>query len=85
MKNRSVTQVLEGKTPYEMLYGKKPHMKDLPVWGIKVWVHDPTSAKLDMWAHEGCWIRFDAETGAHRVYFPDHWTIGVKQNVSFER
>lgn len=42
VKNRSFTRSLEDKTPYEMLTGKKPHLGDLPIWGTKVWVHDPS-------------------------------------------
>jgi hypothetical protein len=53
VKNRTATRSLDGKTPYEMLYGKKPNMKDLPIWGTKVWVHDTSRSKLDMRAHEG--------------------------------
>src|SRR6267154_1653534 len=75
MKNRTATCALDGKTPYEMLYGKKPDLIDLQVWGTKVWVHDPSGTKLDMRAHKGQWIGFDAETGAHRIYFEDCRTI----------
>ncbi|KAG2115753.1 uncharacterized protein F5147DRAFT_568920 [Suillus discolor] len=68
-----------------MLTGKKPHLGDLPVWGTKVWVHDPTGSKLDMRAHMGRWIGFDVESGVHRVYFEDHRNIAVERNVSFDR
>jgi len=47
VKNRSATRALDGKTPYEMLYGKKPHLGDLPVWGSKCWVLDHSGSKLD--------------------------------------
>ena len=30
----------DGKTPYEMLYNRKPYLKDLHEWGTTVWVHD---------------------------------------------
>ena len=47
VKNRSVTQVLDSKTPYEMMYGKKPDLANLPEWGSRCWVHDATGSKLD--------------------------------------
>lgn len=78
MKNHTATHVLDGKTPYEMLYGKKPNLMDLPVWGTKVWVHDPRGTKLDVRAEEGKWVGFDAETGAHQIYFQARRTIAVK-------
>ena len=35
LKNRTTTCALpEGKTPYEMMYGKKPNLKDLHEWGV---------------------------------------------------
>jgi len=71
IKNCTATCTLDGKTPYEMLHGKKPNLMDLPVWGTKVWVHNPSGSKLDPCAWEGHWIGVDAETGAHRVYFAD--------------
>ena len=47
VKNRSATQALNGKTPYEMMYGKKPDLANLPEWGSRCWVHDATDLKLD--------------------------------------
>jgi len=85
VKNRTATHALDGKTPYEMLHGEKPNLADLPVWGTRVWVHDDTRTKLDMRAREGRWVGFDAETGAHRIYFEDRRTIAIERNVSFER
>jgi hypothetical protein len=85
IKNRTATRALDGKTPYEMLHSRKPNLTDLPVWGTKVWVHDPSGGKLDPRAREGRWIGFDAETGAHRVYFADRRSIAVERNVSFQK
>jgi len=85
VKNHTAMHALDGKTPYEMLHGKKPNLMDLPVWGTKVWVRDPSGSKLDPHAREGRWIGVDAETGAHRVYFADRRTIAIERNVSFER
>ena len=40
LKNRTITQSLpEGKTPYEMLYDKKPSMSGLYEWRNNVWIH----------------------------------------------
>ena len=85
VKNRTATRSLDGKTPYEMLYGKKPNVKDLPVWGTKVWVHDASGSKLDMRAREGRWIGFDPESNGHRIYFEDRRNIAIERNVSFEK
>jgi hypothetical protein len=47
LKNRTSTRTLEGKTPFEMLTGKKPNIANLHEFGTKVWVHDTCSSKLD--------------------------------------
>ena len=48
LKNRTATcTLLNGKTPYKMLYGKKPNLAGLREWGTKVWVHDASGIKLD--------------------------------------
>ena len=48
LKNRTVTQGLpDGKTPFEMLYGKKPNLRKLYEWGNQVWVHTLGGSKLD--------------------------------------
>ena len=65
VKNRSATQALEGKMPYEMLYGKKPHLGDLPVWDIKCWVLDHSGSKLDNHTTEGHWVGYNSESTAH--------------------
>ena len=48
LKNRTLTRALpERKTPYEMLYNKKPDMKELHEWENEVWVHTLDGTKLD--------------------------------------
>lgn len=56
LKNRSSTRALDGKTPYEMLYNKKPDLSGIPVWGCRVKVHSTDGSKLDMRAkrYEAC-------------------------------
>jgi hypothetical protein len=48
MTNRSASQVLNGKTLYELLTGKKRDLRNVHEWGAHMWVHDPSSSKLDM-------------------------------------
>ena len=60
LKNRTVTQSLPGgRTPYEMLYDKKPSMSELYEWGNNVWIHTLGGSKLDGRAKIGRWIGFD--------------------------
>ena len=47
VKNRSASHILNSKTPYELLTGKKPNLQDVPEWGACVWVHNANGSKLD--------------------------------------
>ena len=85
VKNCSPTQALSGWTPYKLIFGSKPTLAHLPVWGTRVWVHDDTHSKLDMHARDGHWVGFDPKSGAHRIYLPSQHRIAVKRNVTFER
>ena len=85
VKNRSATRALDRKTPYEMLYGKKPDLGNLPSWGVKCWVLEDTGSKLDDRAKEGHWVRFDTESTAHQIYLPDRHAVIIERNVIFQK
>ena len=83
VKNRSATRALDGKTPYKMLYGRKPNLSGLPSWGVKCWILDHSGLKLDDHAKEGHWVGFNAESTVHRIYLPDQHAVVVERNVTF--
>lgn len=85
LKNRSSTKALPNNiTPYEKLYGTKPNLSGIPVWGQSIWVHSGTGSKLDARGLEARWIGFDADsTHAHRVYWPEKRSISVERNIKF--
>jgi len=47
IKNCTATCALNGKTPYEMLFKSKPHLKDLLEWGAHIYVLREGHGKLD--------------------------------------
>jgi hypothetical protein len=49
LKNRSPTRTLNGKTPHEVLWGKKPNLTTVHEFGSKIWVLKPDTNldKLD--------------------------------------
>ena len=83
LKNRTVTRALDGKTPFEALYGRPLDLSGLRVWGCQVWVHDPDGSKLDVRARKARWLGFDVDARAHRVYWPGPGTVTVERNVYF--
>jgi hypothetical protein len=52
LKNRMATQALDGKMPYEAMYGQSPDLSDLQRWGCATWVHDADGSKLDVCTHK---------------------------------
>jgi len=85
LKNHSSTRRLGNKTPYKVLYSKKPNLEKLPVWGCQVKVHDTTGSKLDMCARDGHWVGFDPKSDGHCIYCTDRGTVGVERSVVFAR
>jgi len=83
LKNRTATRALDGKTPFEALYGTPPDLSEARLWGCKAWVHDDTGSKLDVCAREGRWIGFDLDSRAHRVYWPKSDSVSVERNIYF--
>ena len=68
LKNRTSTKSLNGKTPYEVYFGKKPNITNLHEFGCKVWVHDTSGSKLDSRSEISRWVGFDKMSNGHRVY-----------------
>ena len=84
IRNRTTTHALGGKTPYEALYGVKPDMSNLHLWGSRVWVRDLTAGKLDPRGREGRFVGYDSESKGYRVYWIDSRTVGVERDLVFE-
>ncbi len=83
-KNRTSTRALKGKTPYEMVYGMKPNIRDLHKFGTKVWVHDDRNSKLDGCSQVGRWLGFDTVSSGHRIYWPENGSISIERSVKFD-
>jgi hypothetical protein len=83
LKNRTATRALDGKTPFEALFGMPPDLSGLHLWGCPVWVHDATGLKLDVRARQGRWIRLDIDMRAHRIYWPGSGNVSIERNIYF--
>ena len=84
IRNRTTTHHLDGRTPYEVLYGTKPEIGDIHLWGSRVWVRSLTAGKLDPRGREGRFVGYDAESKGCRIYWTDSRTIGVERDLIFE-
>src|SRR5579871_3891619 len=84
LKNRSPTRVLDGKTPYEALYGKKPDVSHLVAIGTKAFVHitKKKTKKMDPRSKEGIMVGYGGEH-IYRVWDPDSTNVWASRDVRF--
>ena len=76
-------KAVEGNTPYEAAFGKKPDLSKVREWGEKVWVHVEKGSKLGGRVKEG--REFDDTSKGVHIYWPDKWNVTVKQNVHYDK
>ena len=81
--NRTTTKAVEGMTPYEAAFGKKPNLKGVREWGEKVYVRVEKGNKLGGRVREGRWLGMDEESKGARVYWPDTKSVMFERNTYF--
>ena len=72
------TRAVDGKTPYEVAFGKKPDLHYVCEWGEKVWVHTETGDKLGGPITEEHWLGIDEQSKGFCIYWPDKQTVSVE-------
>eukprot|EP00952_Eustigmatos_sp_NYUAD-ZCMA_P008055 33800-Eustigmatos_ZCMA.PRE.1 len=85
--NRLPTSALEGRTPYEALFGKPAKVDHLRVFGCKVWAHvyDRDRKKLDAKAWRGILVGYhESNRTCYRVYDPMCGRVKHSVHVTFD-
>ena len=49
LKNRTIANTTENKTPFEILFGIKPNVKHLKIYGSRVFVRQPENKRQNKW------------------------------------
>ena len=83
--NRTSTKAVEGNTPYEAAFGKKPDLSKVREWGEKVWVRVEKGSKLGGRVKEGRWMGVDDTSKGVRIYWPDKRNVTVERNVYYDK
>jgi hypothetical protein len=65
-------KAVEGKTPYEAAFGKKPDLSGIRDWGEKVYVRTESWNKLGGRVQMGRWLGVDDESKGVRVVVVRH-------------
>ena len=83
LKNRTAMHALDGKMPFEALYGRPLDLSGLHIWGCHVWVHDSDGSKLDVHTCKARWLGFNVDARVHCVFWPGLGNVTVECNVYF--
>ncbi|WVZ62734.1 hypothetical protein U9M48_012444 [Paspalum notatum var. saurae] len=84
--NRAPTKSLNGKTPYEAWYSKKPQVQHLRTFGCLVYVKQvgPGVTKLSDRSRKMIFLGYEQGTKGYRVYDPALKQLHVSRDVVFE-
>jgi hypothetical protein len=84
--NRSPTKSLQGRTPYETWYNKKPKVHHLHTFGYVVYVKKvgPGVSKLSDRSTKMVFIGYESGTKGYRVYDPVAKKLHISRDVIFE-
>jgi hypothetical protein len=85
LKNRSPTRCLDNVTPFEALYGSKPVVHNLKVFGCKAFAHIPKEnrKKLDAKAIKCIFIGYCSEFKAYKLFDPSTHKVFASRDVLF--
>jgi len=84
--NRSPTKSLNGKTPYEAWFGRKPGVKHLKTFGCVAYAKTvgPGVSKLTDRAVSGVFLGYEPGTKGYRIYDPVKDKLLVTRDVVFD-
>ena len=84
--NRSVTKVMDGKTPHEAYSGKKPSVAHLKVFGSECFMHIPDEerTKLEPKSCKCIFLGYDMESKAYRLYDPEARKVWLSRDMVFQ-
>jgi hypothetical protein len=84
--NRSLTRSLDGKTPFEGWYSRKPYVHFLRVFGCRAYVKEtkPGLKKLDDRSRPMVMIGYEHGSKACRLYDPARKRLVVSRDVIFD-
>ena len=83
LRNRMYHQRMIKETPYFLLTGKKPSIKNLHIFGSICYAHVHEAKKLEARSEKGIFIGYDKYSPAYLIYFPSSNRIKKSRTVTF--
>ena len=86
LRNRNPTSAVEGMTPYEAWYGRKPHVEHLRVFGCTAYVYVPKDerGKLDSKTKRCTLLGYGSVRKGYRVFEQLTLKICYSRNIEFD-
>ena len=83
--NRSLTTALKDETPFERLFGRRPDISQLKVFGCVSYVHVPDNQrrKLDAKAHKAIFVGYPPGVKGYKLYDLEKNQFVVSRDVQF--
>ncbi|UYV80580.1 hypothetical protein LAZ67_19000797 [Cordylochernes scorpioides] len=85
LKRTGQTQI-EGKTPYELWFDKKPAVDHLQIFGTECFVHVPDEKrrKLDAKSEKGILVGYCSNKDGYRIWMPNSNKVVTSRDVIFK-
>ena len=85
LKNRSPTSSVKNRTPYEAVFGKKPNLSHVRVFGCNTYVHVPKEkrGKLDSKSEKNIFVGYKEGVKGYKLWNPESKTIVYSRDVVF--
>ncbi|UYV70787.1 hypothetical protein LAZ67_8000616 [Cordylochernes scorpioides] len=84
--NRTGPTQIEGKTPYELWFDKKPAVDHLRIFGTECFVHVPDEKrrKLDAKSEKGILVGYCSNKDGYRIWIPNSNKVVTSRDVIFK-
>ncbi|UYV62468.1 hypothetical protein LAZ67_2000715 [Cordylochernes scorpioides] len=84
--NRTGPTQIEGKTPYELWFDKKPAIDHLRIFGTECFVHVPDEKrrKLDAKSEKGILVGYCSNKDGYRIWMPNSNKVVTSRDVIFK-
>ncbi|UYV60463.1 hypothetical protein LAZ67_1001224, partial [Cordylochernes scorpioides] len=84
--NRTGPTQIEGKTPYELWFDKKPAVDHLRIFGTECFVHVPDEKrrKLDAKSEKGILVGYCSNKDGYRIWMPNSNKVVTSRDVIFK-
>ena len=82
--NRAPRPGLGWKTPYELMFGCKPEVSHLRVFGCCAWVIDDQAKKWDPQSNPMVFVGYEIASKAYQLWDPKSWRIVISTNIKFD-